>query len=124
MRRSALAIASLAAATAAQAHPVTYPGNLITMVEADRNWRDANAWYTFAPNKAFGVGYMKFRNDSDCRICCATRTSSVRSPPGAGVSETRIVSPIPSWRRIERPAALATIPLAPIPASVRPKCRG
>jgi len=64
MRRSALAIACVAAVSAAQAHPVTFPGNLMTMVEADRNWRDANAWYTFAPNNAFGVGYMKFRSDS------------------------------------------------------------
>jgi hypothetical protein len=30
-----------------------------------------------------------------CRISCATMTSWVRSPPGSGVSETRIVSPMP-----------------------------
>jgi len=47
---------------------------------------------------------VKLRMPMDCRICCATRTSSVRSPPGAGVSETRMVSPMPPaelrpWRR-------------------------
>ena len=31
-----------------------------------------------------------------CRISCATITSWVRSPPGSGVSETRMVSPMPS----------------------------
>ena len=50
------------------------------------------------PGQAVTCG-VKLRMPSDCRICCATRTSSVRSPPGAGVSETRIVSPIPSCSR-------------------------
>ena len=63
MKRTALALA-LAATTAAQAHPVTYPGNLMTMFEADRNWLDTNAWYTFAPRHAAGPGFMKFRNES------------------------------------------------------------
>src|SRR5205807_6111562 len=47
----------------------------------------------------------------DCRICCATRTSSARSPPGAGVSETRMVSPMPSCSSTPRAALDATIPL-------------
>jgi len=64
MTRIALAFALAAASAAAGAHPVTFPGNLMTMVEADRNWRDANAWYTFAPNHAVGPGWMKFRNDA------------------------------------------------------------
>ncbi len=34
-----------------------------------------------------------------CRISCATFTSTVRSPPGSGVSETRMVSPIPCCSR-------------------------
>jgi hypothetical protein len=46
----------------------------------------------------------KLRSPSDCRTCWATRTSSVRSPSGFGVSETRIVSPIPAESRIESPA--------------------
>ena len=44
-----------------------------------------------------------------------------RSPPGAGVSDTRIVSPIPRCSRIERPAVTATMPFVPMPASVRPE---
>lgn len=44
----AFAWAALAAVTAltampAHAHPVTFPGNLMTMIEADRNWTDFNA---------------------------------------------------------------------------------
>lgn len=46
------------------AHPVTYPGNLMAMIEADRNWVDANAWYTFAPSHAAGGGYNAFKNDA------------------------------------------------------------
>lgn len=61
MKRMTLALA-LAVSTAAQAHPVTYPGNLMTMTEIDRNWLDANAWYTFAPSHAAGGGFMKYRN--------------------------------------------------------------
>src|SRR5438046_10521861 len=38
----------------------------------------------------------KCRSPSDCSTCWATCTSSVRSPPGRGVGETRIVSPMPS----------------------------
>lgn len=52
------------AAQAVFAHPVTYPGNLMTMLEADRNWTDFNAWYTFAPTHAFGGGYTAFRKDA------------------------------------------------------------
>ena len=47
------------------------------------------------PGHAVTCG-VKLRMPIDCRICCATVTSSVRSPFGAGVSETRIVSPMPS----------------------------
>ena len=49
------------------------------------------------PGQAVTCG-VKLRIPSDCRICCATMTSSVRSPPGAGVSDTRMVSPMPSCR--------------------------
>ena len=47
------------------------------------------------PGHAVTCG-AKLRSPSDWRICCATSTSSVRSPFGFGVSETRIVSPMPS----------------------------
>lgn len=53
---------------AALAHPVTYPGNLMTMIEADRNWTDFNAWYTFAPGHAAGGGYNAFKNDDINRM--------------------------------------------------------
>ena len=66
----------------------------------------------------------KDRKPSDWRTCWATWTSSVRSPPGAGVSDTRIVSPMPSLSRIDRPAVEAMIPLVPSPASVRPRWSG
>ena len=42
-------------------------------------------------------------------------------PLGFGVSETRIVSPMPSARRIDSAAVLAMIPFMPSPASVRPR---
>ena len=75
------------------------------------------------PGQAVTCGVNR-RNPSDCSTCCATRTSSVRSPPGLGVSDTRIVSPIPSASTIANPAALAMMPLLPRPASVSPRCRG
>ena len=64
MKRIALALVVAAAVPTARAHPVTYPGNLMTMVERDRNWVDANAWYTFAPRHAAGAGLMKFRDEA------------------------------------------------------------
>jgi hypothetical protein len=50
------------------------------------------------------------------------RTSSVRSPPGSGVSEMRMVSPMPCCSRIASAAVEATMPFEPMPASVRPRC--
>src|SRR2546427_942475 len=47
---------------------------------------------------------VKLRRPSDWSTCWATCTSSVRSPPGRGVRDTRIVSPMPSCKRIDRPA--------------------
>ena len=52
----------------------------------------------------------------------ATTTSACASP-GCGVSETRMVSPMPSCNKIDRAVADATVPLVPMPASVRPRCR-
>jgi hypothetical protein len=57
-----------------------------------------------------------------CRISWATITSRVRSPPGSGVSETRMVSPMPSCSSTPMAAVEATMPFEPIPASVRPRC--
>ena len=65
----------------------------------------------------------KARSPSDCRSCWATSTSRARSPPGSGVSDTRMVSPIPSFKRIDSADDVATIPFIPIPASVRPRWR-
>ena len=64
------------------------------------------------------------RRPIDWRTCWATSTSSSRPAPGSGVSETRIVSPMPSLSRIARPAVDVTIPFMPIPASVRPRWSG
>jgi hypothetical protein len=58
---------ALLAAPAAQAHPVTFPKNLMGMAEFDRNWQDFNAWYTFSPNQAAGPGFMKFRSEDRTR---------------------------------------------------------
>jgi uncharacterized protein len=67
---------------------------------------------------------IALKERSDCSTCWQMRTSSVRSPLGAGVKDTRIVSPIPSLSKIDNPAADATIPFDPMPASVRPRCSG
>lgn len=61
------ALASLLVAPAALAHPVTFPGNLMLMGEVDRDWKDFNAWYTFAPRHAAGPGYMEFRSEDGSR---------------------------------------------------------
>jgi hypothetical protein len=65
--RRAFALAGLLVAQAAAAHPVTFPGNLMAMGEVDRNSKDFNAWYTFAPRHAAGPGYMHFRSDDGSR---------------------------------------------------------
>jgi hypothetical protein len=75
------------------------------------------------PGHAATIGANE-RSPIDCRSSCATTTSRVRSPPGSGVSETRIVSPMPSCRSTAIAAVEATMPLLPIPASVSPRCSG
>ncbi len=72
------------------------------------------------PGQAATSG-TKTRKPMVCRISCATLTSWVRSPPGSGVSEIRIVSPIPCCSRMPRAAEDATTPFEPMPASVRPR---
>jgi hypothetical protein len=53
---------------------------------------------------------------------CATTTSRVRSPLGSGVSEMRIVSPMPCCNSTASAADEATMPFDPMPASVSPRC--
>ena len=75
------------------------------------------------PGQAVTIG-VNARRPIVCRISCATTTSCVRAPPGSGVSETRIVSPMPSCSSTASAAVEATMPLVPMPASVRPRCSG
>ena len=75
------------------------------------------------PGQAVTVG-VKLRKPKDCKISEPTNTSCVLDSLGAGVKETLIVSPIPSCNKRDKAAVEATIPLTPIPASVRPKCKG
>ena len=87
----------------------------------------ASSWNTVEvvrpqPGQAATSG-TKVRMPRTCRISCATLTSVVRSPPGSGVSDTRMVSPMPAWRSGASAAAEATMPFEPMPASVRPRCR-
>ena len=72
------------------------------------------------PGHAATTG-RNWRKPMVCSSSCATRTSCVRSPSGSGVSETRIVSPIPCCSRMPIAADDATMPFDPIPASVSPR---
>ena len=67
MKRIAAAAVSLLVASSASAHPVTFPKNLMVMGEVDRDWKDFNAWYTFAPRQAAGPGYMEFQSEDESR---------------------------------------------------------
>ena len=51
------------------------------------------------PGQAATSG-TKVRKPMVCSSSCATWTSSVRSPPGSGVSEMRMVSPMPCCSRM------------------------
>ncbi len=75
------------------------------------------------PGQAVTLG-AKERRPSACRISQAAYTSSRRSPPGRGVSDTRMVSPMPSFNKMPMAAADHTRPFVPMPASVRPRCSG
>ncbi len=74
------------------------------------------------PGQAVTIG-VKARWPVVCSNSCATITSWVRGWPGSGVSEMRMVSPMPSCSSTDSAAAEATMPLLPMPASVRPRCR-
>ena len=73
------------------------------------------------PGQAVTMG-VKARRPMVCRISCATTTSCVRLPPGSGVSEMRMVSPMPSCSSTASAAVEPTMPLLPMPASVSPRC--
>ncbi len=73
------------------------------------------------PGQAVTIG-VNARRPMVCSSSWATTTSCVRGCPGSGVSEIRMVSPMPSCSRIASAALEATMPLLPIPASVRPRC--
>jgi hypothetical protein len=64
----------------------------------------------------------KVRKPMVCSSSWATCTSRVRSPFGSGVSEMRMVSPMPCCRRTPIAADEATMPFEPMPASVNPRC--
>ena len=64
------------------------------------------------------------RRPSACSSSHAACTSSRRSPFGRGVSDTRIVSPMPWFSRMPMAEADQTRPFSPMPASVSPRCSG
>jgi hypothetical protein len=61
------ALAIFFVTSAALAHPVTFPGNVMAMGEVDRDFQEFNTWYTFAPKHATGPGYMRFRSEDRTR---------------------------------------------------------
>ena len=73
------------------------------------------------PGQAVTLG-LKLRRPSDCRISSAITTSCVRASLGCGVRLTRMVSPMPSCSSTPSAVLDATVPLVPMPASVRPRC--
>ena len=73
------------------------------------------------PGQAATSG-TKARKPMLCNSSCATFTSSVRSPFGSGVSEMRMVSPMPCCSSTPSAADEATMPFDPMPASVSPRC--
>jgi hypothetical protein len=73
------------------------------------------------PGQAVTIG-VNARRPIVCSSSCATITSCVREAPGSGVSEMRMVSPMPSCSSTPSAAVEATMPLLPMPASVRPRC--
>jgi len=74
------------------------------------------------PGQAVTIG-VNARRPVVCSSSWATMTSWVREAPGSGVSEMRMVSPMPSCSSTASAAHEATMPLEPMPASVRPRCR-
>ena len=72
------------------------------------------------PGQAATSG-TKVRRPMVCSNSCATCTSRRRSPAGSGVSEMRMVSPIPCCSNTPMAAAEATMPFEPMPASVKPR---
>src|SRR6266436_7861960 len=90
--------------------------------------RSANSWNVVLvvrpqPGHAVTLGENE-RSPSACSNSQQAYTSSRRSPPGFGVNEIRIVSPIPSASSTPSDADDHTSPFIPIPASVNPRCSG
>ncbi len=59
-----------------------------------------------------------------CRISCATSTSRVRASPGAGVSDTRIVSPMPCCSRMASACGRSDNPLGAHARLGQPEMQG
>src|SRR6266852_3962513 len=90
--------------------------------------RSASSWNVVLvvrpqPGQAVTLGEND-RCPSACSNSQHAYTSSRRSPPGFGVSEIRIVSPIPSASSTPSDADDHTSPFIPMPASVNPRCSG
>ena len=74
------------------------------------------------PGHAVTIG-VNARRPMVCSSSCATIDfAACATRPGSGVSEMRIVSPMPSCSSTASAALEATMPLLPMPASVRPRC--
>ena len=67
---------------------------------------------------------VKERMPMVCKISCATMTSLQRDSFGSGVKDTRMVLPMPRCKSKAKAAVEATMPFEPMPASVKPKCKG
>ncbi len=90
--------------------------------------RSANSWKVELvvrphPGHAVTLGANALK-PSDCSSSQEASTSSRRSPPGRGVSEILIVSPMPSFNNTPMAEADHTSPFTPMPASVSPRCSG
>src|SRR3982074_1382085 len=75
------------------------------------------------PGQAVTLG----ENDRSPRACSSSHaayTSSRRSPPGRGVSDTRIVSPMPSSSRTPIAAGAPTSPLPHLPGFGQAEMQG
>ena len=123
----AIALVPLAAGCGNPFAPKVCPQWVLPGIEVEiQVWISlASSWKTDEvvrpqPGQAATRG-TKVRNPMVWSSSWAVLTSSVRSPPGSGVRENRIVSPMPCWSRMPMAADEATMPFEPMPASVRPR---
>ena len=98
-------------------------GSAVEQKAHSADMRPMIQWVRPQPGQAVTIG-VNARRPMVCSNSCATITSCVRGAPGSGVSEMRIVSPMPSCISTASAALEATMPLLPMPASVRPRCSG